>query len=213
MVEIIPNWHPIFVHFTVALFSLATGLYVLSLLLPKSDLRAQWLTVARWNLWLGMGLTVITLLSGIYAYNTVVHDTPSHLAMTDHRNWAIATAVLFAAATLWSLFSYRAGRENSALFIAVLVVATLSLGATAWRGGELVYRFGLGVMALPNTGDHGHGAESEEHAHGEDEGTGAQNMSADEDSAAKPAASPQPAQSAGNIAPHEHHDDSAPHTH
>jgi hypothetical protein len=28
MFEIIPNWHPIFVHFTVALLSLAVGLFV-----------------------------------------------------------------------------------------------------------------------------------------------------------------------------------------
>lgn len=50
MIEIIPNWHPIFVHFTVALFSVATGLYALSLLVSNIQLKEQWRIVARWNL-------------------------------------------------------------------------------------------------------------------------------------------------------------------
>jgi len=34
MIEIIPNWHPVFVHFTVALLSLAVGFHVICPLLP-----------------------------------------------------------------------------------------------------------------------------------------------------------------------------------
>ncbi len=165
MFEIIPNWHPIFVHFTVALFTVATALYLASQLLSDITLKEQWATVARWNLWIGMGLTVITVLSGVYAYNTVAHDAPSHLAMTDHRNWAIATAALFASATLWSIFIYRSGKGVSSMFLLLLLIASLSLASTAWRGGEVVYRYGLGVMSLPNTGQHAHGSEIEEDDH------------------------------------------------
>lgn len=31
MIEIIPNWHPIFVHFTIALLTISTLLYVAGL--------------------------------------------------------------------------------------------------------------------------------------------------------------------------------------
>ena len=180
MFEIIPNWHPIFIHFTVALFSVATALYLGSQLVSDSNIKEQWAMVARWNLWIGMGLTVITVLSGAYAYNTVAHDAPSHLAMTDHRNWAIATAALFAAATIWSIFIYRSGKSVSSMFLVLLLIASLSLVSTAWRGGELVYRYGLGVMSLPNTAQHAHGAEgkADEYLHaaevGEHSHTGAE---------------------------------------
>lgn len=35
MIEIIPNWHPIFVHFTIALLTISTLLYVAGLFLKK----------------------------------------------------------------------------------------------------------------------------------------------------------------------------------
>jgi hypothetical protein len=45
-----------------------------------------------WCLWL-VGIIVIgTILAGLQAYNTVKHDSASHLAMTAHRNWALLTA-------------------------------------------------------------------------------------------------------------------------
>ncbi|NOR51996.1 MAG: hypothetical protein GQ470_05195, partial [Gammaproteobacteria bacterium] len=46
---------------------------------------------------------VLTVASGLYAYNTVAHDTPSHAAMTLHRDWALATVGLFSLLTIWSL--------------------------------------------------------------------------------------------------------------
>ena len=55
MIEIIPNWHPIFVHFTVSMLSIAAGLHVLSHFVPGTTLKAQLLMVARWNFWIGVG--------------------------------------------------------------------------------------------------------------------------------------------------------------
>ncbi len=162
MIEIIPNWHPIFVHFTVALFSLAVGLYVITPFL-KPPLQDQWMIVARWALWFGAGFTVITLLTGLYAYNTVAHDTASHIAMTDHRNWAIVTATLFFILSIWSFVHVKRKQTHGIVFAIAMVVAGGLLGATAWHGGEAVYRFGLGVMSLPKSEGEGH---AHEHADG-----------------------------------------------
>lgn len=163
MFEIIPNWHPIFVHFTVALLSMAVGLFVVTPFL-KQALKEQWAIVARWALWFGAGFALVTGLTGLYAYNTVAHDTPSHIAMTDHRNWAIATIIAFLVLAGWSMARLRAARRLGMVFVGVLAFAGVLLASTAWRGGELVYRHGLGVMALPETDDHHHGA-SEAHEH------------------------------------------------
>lgn len=147
--EIIPNWHPIFVHFTVALLAVSVGLYVACQFMNDGDIKNQCHIVARWNLWLGSAFTVVTVLTGWYAYNTVAHDTPSHLAMTDHRNWALVTASVFIILTAWSIWQYRKNNTVNYALVISLVVASLLLGSTAWRGGELVYRYGLGVMSLP----------------------------------------------------------------
>jgi uncharacterized membrane protein len=162
--EIIPNWHPIFVHFTVALFTLAVGLYLAVFFIKDEDLKSQCFTVARWNLWIGMAITILTLITGWLAYNSVAHDEPSHAAMTDHRNWALVTASVFALLTGWSVFQYRKVKAPSVTLLLSLIVGSALLGSTAWRGGEVVYRYGLGVMSLPKVeaagGDgHSHGAE------------------------------------------------------
>jgi uncharacterized membrane protein len=166
MLEIIPNWHPIFVHFTVALLTVAAALQLAAGFIGGEELREQWRTVARWNLWLGAGFVLLTVASGVVAYNSVAHDTPSHLAMTEHRNWALVTALLFVALAAWSILQSRAGKTAHGALLAGLLVGAVLLASTAWHGGELVYRYGLGVMSLPKTEAHDH-AGGEEHAHGE----------------------------------------------
>jgi len=166
MPEIIPNFHPIFVHFTVALLSLSVGLFVVTPFV-KSPLKEQWQTVARWSLWFGAAITIITVIAGFDAYNTVAHDTPSHLAMTDHRNWAIATIVLFLALATWSIVWVRKGKNLGAVFVICMVIAGGVLTSTAWHGGEVVYRYGLGVMSLPQVEGEGHS-----HSHGDGGGHG-----------------------------------------
>ncbi len=166
MFEIIPNWHPVFVHFTIALLSLAVGLFVV-MPFVKSPLKEQWQTVAFWALWFGAGFTVITGLTGLYAYNTITHDTPSHVAMTDHRNWAIVTIVVFMVLAAWSIICVRKSAVPGAVFVIFMVIAGGFLASTAWHGGEVVYRYGLGVMSLPKIETEGHSHSSgEDHMHG-----------------------------------------------
>lgn len=160
MFEIIPNWHPLFVHFTVALFLVAVGLFVVSPWM-KSPLKEQWQIVARWNLWLSAGITVITGLAGLYAYNTVAHDTPSHAAMTEHRNWAIVAITLILALAIWSVVRVRRNQSLGPLFVVALVITGGVVAATAWHGGEVVFRYGLGVMSLPKVEGEGHAHEHE----------------------------------------------------
>jgi len=147
--EIIPNWHPIFVHFTFSLLFLSGGLYLISLIMKESDNKNQCLIVARWNLWIGMIFTIATVITGLYAYNTVLHDEPSHLAMTDHRNWAIVTALVFFAIVIVTIINYVNKQSVAKLTIVGLFVGMILLSSTAWRGGEVVYRYGLGVMSMP----------------------------------------------------------------
>ena len=149
MIAIIPNWHPVFVHFTVALLIIAAAIHLLSHFLPKGALANQLTIVARWNLWFGVVFTLLTVAAGWYAYNTVAHDALSHIAMTGHRNWAMATLALLLCIAGWEYYLSRRGKDKGWLFTGLLVIAAGLLLSTAWHGSELVYRYGLGVMSLP----------------------------------------------------------------
>lgn len=157
--EVIPNWHPIFVHFIVGLFSTSVGFYVLSYILSgmgllSSHLINEFETVARWCLWVAGLLALPTALLGLYAYNTVSHDAPSHLAMIKHRNLAVPTATLIMLMSAWSLWRYFRNKAVTITFLLLLIVTQGMLLSTAWLGGELVYRYGLGVMSLPQQSAH-----------------------------------------------------------
>jgi len=155
MIEIIPNWHPLLVHFTVALLSLAVLVHLAVLLPLPTGVRAEGKVVARWLLWLGALFAIATAATGWLAYNSVEHDDISHAAMTVHRNWALTTLALFLVLALWSLWGHLHKREwlvgvSGMVFSLALAAGAFLLSTTAWHGAELVYRHGLGVMSLPN---------------------------------------------------------------
>jgi len=178
MIEIIPNWHPVFVHFSIGLLSIAALFHVVAAINSKSTNYYQFESVANWNLWIGAILSLVTVGAGWLAYNSVEHDTPSHLAMTDHRNWAMGTTALFIVIAFWSFQRARKTIPIGWSLTIVLLVATGLLATTGWKGGELVYRHGLGVMSLPSKSEHDHGA----HDHGEgDSGHGHDSIDMSED--------------------------------
>ncbi len=150
MIEIIPNWHPIFVHFTIGLLSVSALLYLTGSILKNATL----LTVARWNLWIGTGITIGTVLAGLYAYSTVIHDASSHIAMTNHRNWALLTASVFIALAVWAFFKQRGARSVHPLFVAAMLLGASLLAMTGYKGGEVVFRHGLGVISTPDMRNH-----------------------------------------------------------
>jgi uncharacterized membrane protein len=164
MLEIIPNWHPLLVHFTLGLLLVAVALYVIVVMAGSHRWHTQWLHAANWNLWIGGAFTILTVLAGWYAYNTVAHDTPSHAAMTTHRNWALVTTAVILLLAVWSVLRYRDGKLPNVPFLAVALVSAGLLLTTGWHGAEAVYRYGLGVQSLPQAEGAGH---AHEHAGGE----------------------------------------------
>lgn len=169
MIEIIPNWHPVLVHFTVALLSVSVAAFIAAALMRASRWRERLKDFAYLSFWLGSVITVFTAVAGWFAYNSVQHDAPSHAAMTEHRNWALVTLAVFIPLAVWSVYRFRGARRGTAVFLGGLVVGQVLLLSTAWHGGELVFRFGLGVMSLPKVSEHAHGSarESDGHAPGE----------------------------------------------
>ena len=159
MIEILPNWHPIFVHFSVALLIVATMAFVVSMFASQYAIRYQTRQYARWTLWLGVIFSVFTVAAGMYAYFTVSHDGPSHEWMTIHRNVALGTFVTFLILAIWSIVCAKRQSEEKNGFMILLIIGFVALLSTSWLGGELVYRYGLGVQSLPKATGEGHNHE------------------------------------------------------
>ena len=170
MINIIPNWHPIWVHFTVVVLTflgLMSAFLYLCNSSPKPAIQG-WLTKLRgiFGLLVACGVLAIiaTITTGLMAYYSVAHDGPSHAAMTDHRNWALTTAGVF---VLASALYFRVTRRSAVSAMTPLanlgfVLALMLVLVTAFKGGELVYRYGLGVMSWPEVNEGG----SDGHDHG-----------------------------------------------
>lgn len=165
MIEITPNLHPVFVHFTVALYSMSVIFYAAHYFIKADKIRSEIIIVANWCLWTGAVFTVGTVATGWNAYNTVIHDDPSHLAMTDHRNWALVTAFLFLSVAVKQFIASRQDKFRSTGITVALIAGFILLSVTAWKGGELVYRYGLGVISMPVVSSDG--GDGHDHVHGE----------------------------------------------
>ncbi len=170
MIEIIPNWHPIFVHFTVALLSMASLLLIAARFVPES-LARQWSMAGRWCLWLGALFAIVTVAAGLYAEDTVAHGESAHEAIEDHEALALTTLGWFLVLAAWALWKVRKGAEQAlrhGLFLLLLAIGAGLLSSTAWHGAELVYRHGLGVLSLQQVDasmEHHHDAEDSPHEH------------------------------------------------
>jgi len=147
MLNILPNWHPVFVHFSIALYVVTVGLYILSALPLVARWGAPILTAARINLWCGAVISLATIAAGIHASLTVPHDAAQLAHIAAHRGWALATMVIWWLIAFFEIRKARQSRSPRFLFIALLVLALVPLAITGWKGGELVYRDGIGVLA------------------------------------------------------------------
>jgi uncharacterized membrane protein len=153
-----PNLHPMVVHFPIAFWVAAAGIWVVAV---SSQREKIW----RFGLWMqSMGLAgaAIAVGFGFWASEQLGHDSPGHEFVHVHRDFmlvATGLAVLITVIGWWSLkrrHTWRLGLAVAALILAGIT----SLGAD--RGAELVFRYGVGVaMDQPAQTDghnHDHGA-------------------------------------------------------
>jgi uncharacterized membrane protein len=148
MIEIIPNFHPLLIHFPIALIGASLLFHFGASLFSGHRLVSEWRAVARWTLWLAALSTLPAAGFGWLAFNSVEHDEAGHAAMSLHRQFALLT--VFASIFVAGIALYARKQNAISKWQTLLVAGLFALvGATAWLGGEVVYRHGIGVLALP----------------------------------------------------------------
>jgi uncharacterized membrane protein len=128
------------VHFPIALLVAGAGAELAARLRPAA--REPLTAAASWALFLGAASAWVAVGLGLLAEETAAHVPPAWETLARHESLAYWTAGAFTALAAWR---WRAPRRARGLFLAAWLAACALLAATAQQGGELVYRFGMGV--------------------------------------------------------------------
>ena len=144
---LLPGWHPIVVHFPIALVMTATSCLAAARLLRREDYAATLATVGTWNLCLGALAALFALATGLAAVLGLQVGEAARAAISMHVKWAVFTTVALLLAAVWRGAGNAQQSRPSWVFIILLLLATAALGVTGYRGGQNVYRYGVGVMA------------------------------------------------------------------
>ncbi len=133
------SFHPLIVHFPVALFISALGVEALSLFF-KND---TWHQTALHLYVLAALTTPFAVLTGLYE---VDRFQLKHHVLNLHKNFGLLTmgVSLASLAILWFV-SKKNPANFRAVFIIVLLLAVGFVSLAGFNGGRLVYEYGVGV--------------------------------------------------------------------
>lgn len=136
--------HPIFVHFSIALLSLAS----LSLLYARCFSKpACALQFADSFLFFGLFLTIFTVFFGFVSWYQLGLTLPAHSAvlntLNDHRDTALASFTVYLITGLWRAQQLLLKRPLSWWIVGFGVIGLMLLCIAGWYGGQLVYHYHL----------------------------------------------------------------------
>lgn len=150
--QIIPNFHPIVVHFPIALTIVAFLLSLAAYVRRNHPDSSQLAAAGHFILWLAAIGAAAAVLFGWLAFNSITnHDEAGHAAMLLHRSWAIPTAVGLILLASWDVWKYRINELVSVPMLLLLFLLSQAIAITGWLGGEVVYRHGVGVLSIPSS--------------------------------------------------------------
>ncbi len=144
----LPSWHPLVVHFPIALVVVAAALLLAARLLRSETLASTAATVGTWNLCLGGVAALLALATGLGAVLDLDVSAAAREAISQHMKWAMFTTLLLVLLAVWRGAGAAPGSRPSWVFIVVLLAATAALGVTGYHGGQNVYDYGVGVRKI-----------------------------------------------------------------
>ncbi len=171
--QAVPNVHPLFVHFPIALLMIGGVLFFACYFF---DMREMLIT-AKWNLILGSLASVAAVITGLIAASTIPHNQEIHEAMTIHRNFMIVVALLSLSLGGYLYLKKEVfAMHKNLIFLGCLALMLGLLTVGADFGGKMVFKYGAGTELFKKVNqesegghDHEQGEEATSHeSHGHD---------------------------------------------
>lgn len=128
------------------LIPIPAGLFIVAAILDVVDrfVDAAWIpTVTFWNLTLGVGSGLLAAVFGLADWTKIPTHTRAKRVGVLHGVGNVVAVAIFGLALYMRSDELNYAAGNAAL--ALEVIAFALLGVTAWLGGELVDRLGVGV--------------------------------------------------------------------
>lgn len=156
-----PNWHPLLVHFPIALLSC----YLLLDLAGVAARNAAWRRMAGGLLYLGASFAAVAVVLGFQAAQSVPHGEEVHSIMIDHRNHGLTVLGMSLLLSLWRrVRGERWSAIGTALHLLVAGVMVFVMAHGADLGGLMVYGHGVGIHGVEQAHGHDHDHEHDDAA-------------------------------------------------
>src|SRR5271168_2280443 len=143
--KLVPAWHPILVHFPLAMVTVAAALLLAARLAHRESFASTLATVGTWNLCFGAASALMAVATGMAAVLGLDVGAAARHAISVHVKWAMFTTLALQLLAVWRGAGSPQSSRPSWIFVVVLLMATAALVMTGYYGGENVYRFGIGV--------------------------------------------------------------------
>jgi uncharacterized membrane protein len=154
------EWHPMAVHFPLALTVTATLALSGARVARPERYGATLAVVGTWNLCLGAVGALFALGTGLAAVASLEIAPTARAAVGLHIKWAIFTIGALALLAVWRGAGVEPDSRPSRAFLVILWAVTAALIVTAYRGGQNVYRYGVGVTHSAQLEPRGEGERS-----------------------------------------------------
>lgn len=145
--RLVPGWHPAIVHFPLALVITASCFLGAARVLRASRAAETSAIVGTWTLVVGALGLLFALGTGLAAVVDLNLGAAAHESVSAHVKSAILTTVLVLSAAVWRGAGVAQEARPSWGFILLMLLAASSSIVTGYRGGQNVYRHGVGVSA------------------------------------------------------------------
>lgn len=144
-IHALPNLHPMFVHFPIALLSLFFLIDLVGAISGRDDCGK----CASWLLYLGTLFAAMTVAAGLQAATTIPHGDDVHEIMEQHEHLAISVLALALALSAWRLLAKNILRGPAkVLYLVMAGILVTVLAFTADLGGLMVYGHGVAVAPV-----------------------------------------------------------------
>jgi uncharacterized membrane protein len=139
------QWHPMMVHFPLALMLTGFLCLLLSRLLRHKPLHTSLADCGTWNLIVAGITALLTLGTGLVAaWHLRLHGEMQY-TVSRHVIWATCTSQLVVFLALWRALAITPGTIPSRLFLMLSLIASAGFIVTGYYGGENVYHYAIGV--------------------------------------------------------------------